>query len=142
MAVCSPTVFSPLALKLTKVGGRAKQTHIAVPASPSRRVVIFACGRAAAAPALFHNLGDDGKGDLLRRDGADVEAGGRAQTGELRGIEALFLQPRLQHTSLAPAADESDVGRSEEHTSELQSLMRISYAVFCLKKKKQNKQTK
>src|SRR3546814_3296468 len=31
--------------------------------------------------------------------------------------------------------------RSEEHTSELQSLMRISYAVFCLKKKKQYKQT-
>src|SRR3546814_5227119 len=30
-------------------------------------------------------------------------------------------------------------GRSEEHTSELQSLMRISYAVFCLKKKKQKK---
>src|SRR3546814_5798406 len=29
--------------------------------------------------------------------------------------------------------------RSEEHTSELQSLMRISYAVFCLKKKKKNK---
>src|SRR3546814_6626109 len=29
-------------------------------------------------------------------------------------------------------------GRSEEHTSELQSLMRISYAVFCLKKKKAN----
>src|SRR3546814_9215937 len=31
--------------------------------------------------------------------------------------------------------------RSEEHTSELQSLMRISYAVFCLKKKNNNKQT-
>src|SRR3546814_4916480 len=31
--------------------------------------------------------------------------------------------------------------RSEEHTSELQSLMRISYAVFCLKKKKHNKLT-
>src|SRR3546814_2803389 len=31
------------------------------------------------------------------------------------------------------------VTRSEEHTSELQSLMRISYAVFCLKKKKKNK---
>src|SRR3546814_1149664 len=31
--------------------------------------------------------------------------------------------------------------RSEEHTSELQSLMRISYAVFCLKKKKNNKQS-
>src|SRR3546814_10084186 len=34
----------------------------------------------------------------------------------------------------------ADLSRSEEHTSELQSLMRISYAVFCLKKK--NKQTK
>src|SRR3546814_8422631 len=34
------------------------------------------------------------------------------------------------------------VHRSEEHTSELQSLMRISYAVFCLKKKKQKKKTK
>src|SRR3546814_2570243 len=31
--------------------------------------------------------------------------------------------------------------RSEEHTSELQSLMRISYAVFCLKKKKKEKKT-
>src|SRR3546814_4398284 len=31
--------------------------------------------------------------------------------------------------------------RSEEHTSELQSLMRISYAVFCLKKKKKNNRT-
>src|SRR3546814_7821306 len=35
----------------------------------------------------------------------------------------------------------SIVQRSEEHTSELQSLMRISYAVFCLKKKKKNKKT-
>src|SRR3546814_3172712 len=34
------------------------------------------------------------------------------------------------------------VGRSEEHTSELQSLMRISYAVFCLKKKKKNTKIK
>src|SRR3546814_10407517 len=37
----------------------------------------------------------------------------------------------------APALlTEAVYGRSEEHTSELQSLMRISYAVFCLKKKK------
>src|SRR3546814_3715607 len=33
-------------------------------------------------------------------------------------------------------------GRSEEHTSELQSLMRISYAVFCLKKKNTSKRTR
>src|SRR3546814_7154810 len=37
-------------------------------------------------------------------------------------------------------ATEATVLRLEEHTSELQSLMRISYAVFCLKKKKHNKQ--
>src|SRR3546814_6216786 len=36
------------------------------------------------------------------------------------------------------ALDEADQVRSEEHTSELQSLMRISYAVFCLKKKQPN----
>src|SRR3546814_7619827 len=35
-------------------------------------------------------------------------------------------------------ARQRQVVRSEEHTSELQSLMRISYAVFCLKKKKNN----
>src|SRR3546814_7622604 len=34
--------------------------------------------------------------------------------------------------------DDEEEERSEEHTSELQSLMRISYAVFCLKKKKEN----
>src|SRR3546814_13050406 len=43
-------------------------------------------------------------------------------------------------TSVAPAPPRSvancTINRSEEHTSELQSLMRISYAVFCLKKKK------
>src|SRR3546814_5982235 len=38
-----------------------------------------------------------------------------------------------------PCAPEAQRGRSEEHTSELQSLMRISYAVFCLKKKKKKK---
>src|SRR3546814_4788353 len=37
------------------------------------------------------------------------------------------------------ARHETTPKRSEEHTSELQSLMRISYAVFCLKKKKTNK---
>src|SRR3546814_16490135 len=45
--------------------------------------------------------------------------------------------PRLPRGSRGPC------GRSEEHTSELQSLMRISYAVFCLKKKKhKNKMNK
>src|SRR3546814_7074376 len=41
--------------------------------------------------------------------------------------------PKLEGT--APECPAIIAGRSEEHTSELQSLMRISYAVFCLKKK-------
>src|SRR3546814_9701851 len=44
---------------------------------------------------------------------------------------------RARHRATGRAAQAG--GRSEEHTSELQSLMRISYAVFCLKKKKRDK---
>src|SRR3546814_2176057 len=53
----------------------------------------------------------------------------------------LFEQGRLvdfvNHQTFFPTRHEFN--RSEEHTSELQSLMRISYAVFCLKKKKKQK---
>src|SRR3546814_4427265 len=45
----------------------------------------------------------------------------------------------VQMAKAAAHSFEEHFGRSEEHTSELQSLMRISYAVFCLKKKKQEK---
>src|SRR3546814_4355721 len=44
------------------------------------------------------------------------------------------LQSQVYRGDTPPAAAEAGA-RSEEHTSELQSLMRISYAVFCLKKK-------
>src|SRR3546814_7609119 len=47
---------------------------------------------------------------------------------------AQSMEPYLHR---APSGASSTVTRSEEHTSELQSLMRISYAVFCLKKKKE-----
>src|SRR3546814_1194894 len=47
--------------------------------------------------------------------------------------------PAVRQTSEKPRRAAKTARRSEEHTSELQSLMRISYAVFCLKKKnKQN----
>src|SRR3546814_9445039 len=55
-----------------------------------------------------------------------------------RKADAIALKARIAISAVhhlvmfAPA-----LGRSEEHTSELQSLMRISYAVFCLKKKKE-----
>src|SRR3546814_16600105 len=45
-------------------------------------------------------------------------------------------QLRFMHQFYEVTAISADENRSEEHTSELQSLMRISYAVFCLKKKK------
>src|SRR3546814_9955627 len=44
-------------------------------------------------------------------------------------------------TAATVAGSHGKAARSEEHTSELQSLMRISYAVFCLKTKKKNKLT-
>src|SRR3546814_3406811 len=50
------------------------------------------------------------------------------------GLKAVALTDIVQVTLLVMGGL---VIRSEEHTSELQSLMRISYAVFCLKKKKQ-----
>src|SRR3546814_4653282 len=69
----------------------------------------------------------------------DLRAGG----GERRDPAALArpLETEARSASARHPARFGERGdgivRSEEHTSELQSLMRISYAVFCLKKKKQ-----
>src|SRR3546814_2655117 len=61
--------------------------------------------------------------------------------GDLEDQARLHLAHRAEPVGgvrVNPAVElaQLGVGRSEEHTSELQSLMRISYAVFCLKKKK------
>src|SRR3546814_5727347 len=66
--------------------------------------------------------------------------------GEFLIVEPLAALDRVHEVALDRIAlGDGDVvaaldhpGRSEEHTSELQSLMRISYAVFCLKKKKKH----
>src|SRR3546814_8156398 len=82
-------------------------------------------------------------GMALAKGGGDREdvGGGRAfrQTAQIRGLNRRAVghrigegHPKLDH--IGASRDE----RSEEHTSELQSLMRISYAVFCLKKKISN----
>src|SRR3546814_11642437 len=55
---------------------------------------------------------------------------------EAIGRAIAVISPRF-HPGRRRGAGGFHPGRSEEHTSELQSLMRISYAVFCLKKKKQ-----
>src|SRR3546814_9183750 len=72
---------------------------------------------------------------------ADLKARGHATHDKLyygrRGTPTVWaLADAL--TGMEPGAE----GRSEEHTSELQSLMGISYAVFCLKKKKETHRTK
>src|SRR3546814_2114661 len=60
----------------------------------------------------------------------------RARASARFSCSPAAAMPRIQFRS-APAENEAPApsSRSEEHTSELQSLMRISYAVFCLKKK-------
>src|SRR3546814_9156440 len=59
--------------------------------------------------------------------------------GFAAAITSLFDHPSLREI-LRSRAYARGRTRSEEHTSELQSLMRISYAVFCLKKKKKTKE--
>src|SRR3546814_4701438 len=57
----------------------------------------------------------------------------------LHGVHDVVLERAVvRHPAVSGLLDED---RSEEHTSELQSLMRISYAVFCLKKKNLNTST-
>src|SRR3546814_1796380 len=58
--------------------------------------------------------------------------------GDHRLPEHPYGAARRRAARLGARTGESRQGRSEEHTSELQSLMRISYAVFCLKKKNKN----
>src|SRR3546814_3908734 len=59
-----------------------------------------------------------------------------ARPGERFEHDAVEAEPLRGRVAGVEVVDAHRAGRSEEHTSELQSLMRISYAVFCLKKKK------
>src|SRR3546814_2635436 len=95
--------------------------------------------------------------DLIRQGlgvvGAGTRVGRLAEVLRIAGIDEADLNthgPERVGEEVPGAAVEAagadDVvaaaRRSEEHTSELQSLMRISYAVFCLKKKKKKKEQK
>src|SRR3546814_8075392 len=84
---------------------------------------------------LFRSADDD----LLAEVGPAVEAGAEQrprpdQQSRSRAEPAERLAERHRDQPAGGRTDRTDQ-RSEEHTSELQSLMRISYAVFCLKKK-------
>src|SRR3546814_7684571 len=56
--------------------------------------------------------------------------------GRIITIASSGVEQPIPNLALSNGIRMAVLGRSEEHTSELQSLMRISYAVFCLKKKK------
>src|SRR3546814_3679408 len=68
-----------------------------------------------------------------------IQKAGRSKYGHEHDIRAVIDRRtgEIQLARYIEVADpvENEITRSEEHTSELQSLMRISYAVFCLKKK-------
>src|SRR3546814_4529511 len=75
-----------------------------------------------------HHVATAGR-DLIDRD-RQLDAG-RAQSRQLRSCQTIAMH----HAAFAVELQQHlDSERSEEHTSELQSLMRTSYAVFCLKK--------
>src|SRR3546814_6577388 len=99
----------------------------------------------------LRSLVEDHEVEVLAAGGQKLGHGERAheKAGRQRGQDIAQLAAQLAHRHvtrfLLDLAGENAVarrlrrvlapGRSEEHTSELQSLMRISYAVFCLKKK-------
>src|SRR3546814_2634878 len=86
------------------------------------------------------------RSDLVEEVGGEMEASGgsRRRAGRLRVHSLVALVGDLAGRDVGRQRHLASLGhdgirrareRSEEHTSELQSLMRISYAVFCLKKK-------
>src|SRR3546814_2796822 len=102
-------------------------------------------GYAAYAPDLFWRVepGVELNPDVPQEFDQALELMGRFNQDQgVRDIEAVIHA--IIHRSQGPDTKVGCVGyclggrRSEEHTSELQSLMRISYAVFCLKKKNTN----
>src|SRR3546814_4614821 len=91
--------------------------------------VVGVFGDALQLAVLYHVQRADGGVDVAREE---------VQHALAQRRQRQFADDRLAQLGLAGAVPGllfQRLGRSEEHTSELQALMRISYAVFCLKKK-------
>src|SRR3546814_2181351 len=86
-------------------------------------------GNSVMQQALVAVLGPVEVGEQFR-GAAVVVGGGHLEAHARAAVAAAHVGPGLRRIE-----DDVALVRSEEHTSELQSLMRISYAVFCLKKK-------
>src|SRR3546814_10845536 len=113
--------------------------HGSGPQSTSRRTGIALASRAIMTQPSAHAFA---AGMIAQERWRGCGAGGLARSRlRDRNETGARMGRRMSGDLRAGSADvEMDlVGRSEEHTSELQSLMRISYAVFCLKKKTNTK---
>src|SRR3546814_4605529 len=130
--------------------------------SPRQRASRTMCGSLLSREALpdfplYRDVAAAARDDLRRQQGVGggqrVERNGRigvvrrvqvhvpAQRPQQRvGQRGAAVGQHVRHLRAAAVLGQQVEPRSEEHTSELQSLMRISYAVFCLKKKKSYKQ--
>src|SRR3546814_1607164 len=115
----APDPRIPVVLEIFRDTGRTKgiddRLHIGLPGMEDGKVRPKALVKASRFPAAFHIL------DLLWCECRSSRAGAKVPSASLRGSSRNGVQ--------------ENVVRSEEPTSELQSLMRISYAVFFLKKK-------
>src|SRR3546814_1159104 len=93
-----------------------------------------------------------GSGGMRASHGVSISHRAHGSTGQRQDPGRVFKNKKMaghmgarnrtqQNLEIVRTDVERGLIRSEEHTSELQSLMRISYAVFCLKKKKHNTKT-
>src|SRR3546814_9163359 len=111
--------------------------------SPLDGLLVIDMAQFLSGPSAALRLGDlgarvikverPGTGDICRTlylSDTDVDGASTLFHAINRGKQSIALDYKVD-------ADRAALLRSEEHTSELQSLMRISYAVFCLKKTKQ-----
>src|SRR3546814_3662591 len=113
--------------------------------------VIYANDREPRHSLTYAKFGRDGEtatvdptiAGKLAASGDDHD-GAPADGHDAGGGHGSLIDPTRSHAPDNPRRKEAghpiSHARSEEHTSELQSLMRISYAVFCLKKKNNNQQ--
>src|SRR3546814_10517025 len=106
--------------------------HLLTPGQPVELAIQLNGGSAKVI-----GLPKDNTTDVAAADPAE-----QAMEGVIAELSAALYLVDIDFTLHAEIIEEMITGeseRSEEHTSELQSLMRISYAVFCLKKKKHHK---
>src|SRR3546814_7119199 len=116
--VCSSDLSGPAGWCCSRGSGRSSvRTQRICDMSSVRRISIFGATGSVGQSTL----------DLIDHDPENYDV--VALTAN-RNADALAQAARRHCASIAVVADESAYARSEEHTSELQSLMRISYAVF------------